>query len=166
MSALKASHPLLGTIRIIPRANSRKISARWVGGELRVNVPASLSRSEIARAIADHIHDFEKIRPRSRYSPGMRLEFDGGLSVALDAASGSVGRIAASSVKDKAYKPLHILAPKEGAERHYTITLAPDADFTSAATARLIDAALKAIARREAPSIPSPRPRDCRPPRA
>ena len=40
MSSLTLNHPTLGAMTVTERRGSGKISARWVNGQLRVNVPA------------------------------------------------------------------------------------------------------------------------------
>ena len=65
LATFRISHPTLGELKVIKRTGSVKLSARWINGRLRVNIPAYATENEIVRAIEQHKADFEAIRPKS-----------------------------------------------------------------------------------------------------
>ena len=73
MSTLLIDHPTLGQVTVTERRGSGKLSARWKNGRLHVNLPAGLTRRQIEQAIDRHRDDFERIRPRPRYTPGIQI---------------------------------------------------------------------------------------------
>lgn len=74
MSTLRITHPTLGPIIVVRRSGSRKLSARWINGQLHINIPAGVPDFEIGRAIERHRPDFEAIRPKPRYSVGQTID--------------------------------------------------------------------------------------------
>ncbi len=74
MSTLLIDHPTLGQVTVTERRGSGKLSARWKNGRLHVNLPAGLTRRQIEQAIDRHRADFERIRPRPRYTPGTHIQ--------------------------------------------------------------------------------------------
>lgn len=74
MSTLLIDHPILGQVTVTERRGSGKLSARWKNGRLHVNLPAGLTRRQIEQAIDRHRDDFERIRPRPRYTPGTHIQ--------------------------------------------------------------------------------------------
>lgn len=74
MSTLLIDHPTLGQVTVTERRGSGKLSARWKNGRLHVNLPAGLTRRQIEQAIDRHRDDFERIRPRPRYTPGTHIQ--------------------------------------------------------------------------------------------
>lgn len=73
LATFRISHPTLGEIKVIKRTGSGKLSARWINGRLRVNIPAYATENEIVRAIEQHKADFEAIRPKPRYAVGQTI---------------------------------------------------------------------------------------------
>lgn len=73
LATFRISHPTLGEIKVIRRTGSGKLSARWINGRLRVNIPAYATENEIVRAIEQHKADFEAIRPKPRYAVGQTI---------------------------------------------------------------------------------------------
>ena len=74
MSTLLIDHPIFGQVTVTERRGSGKLSARWKNGRLHVNLPAGLTRRQIEQAIDQHRADFERIRPRPRYTPGTHIQ--------------------------------------------------------------------------------------------
>ena len=74
MSTFAIQHPVLGTVTVVERRGSRKLSARWRDGRLCVNLPVGLSVRQIEEAIERHSGDFLRIKPRPRYDFGTRIE--------------------------------------------------------------------------------------------
>lgn len=74
MATFRISHPTLGEVTVIRRTGSGKLSARWINGKLRVNIPAHATDKDILRAIEQHKADFEAIRPKPRYAIGQTID--------------------------------------------------------------------------------------------
>lgn len=74
MATFRISHPTLGEVTVIRRTGSGKLSARWINGKLRVNIPAHATDKDILRAIEHHKADFEAIRPKPRYAIGQTID--------------------------------------------------------------------------------------------
>ncbi len=145
MNSLRINHPSLGLISVVERKGSSKLSARWVNGELHINIPAGLSRIQIAETIERHRSDFEGIRPLPRFSSGMRLRLDGGIVITITAGDASMNdvrlRISPTSISS------------------FIIELPPLKPVASPEIQKRIDACLKAICRHVAPKILIPRAR-------
>lgn len=143
MSTFTLTHPTLGHITVTERPGSGKISARWTSGQLKVNIPAGLSRRRIADTIDRHAADFERIRPRPRYHPGTIIPIPAtDITIAILTAPG-IAR-------------LTLTASTPG---RFNILLPSSADTADPAIQSAIDTAVKAIARRIAPAILLPRAR-------
>lgn len=143
MSTFTLTHPTLGHITVTERPGSGKISARWTAGQLKVNIPAGLSRRRIADTIDRHAADFERIRPRPRYLPDTVIP--------IPATDLTIAILTSSQITR-----LTLTAP---APDRFNILLPPSADTSSPAIQSAIDTAVKAIARRIAPAILLPRAR-------
>jgi len=149
MSTLRIPTAAFGTVTVVERNNSRKLSARWINGELHVNIPAArLSPRRISEMIERHRHDFESIRPQARYSPGMAIRLDGGVDICIDVASGS-----ANSAVD-------IRRASSTTAHSFIIGISPTLPSGSPEIQRAVDTAVKTIARHLAPQILLPRARD------
>ena len=151
MSSLTLSHPSLGTISVTERRGSGKISARWVNGQLRVNVPAGMSRNSILRAVGRYAADFERIRPRPRYEPGTVVTIatqDSPVRIFILNSRAPVADLTATVTTD----------PATGTQA-FAIHIPPHTDHTLPDIQRRIDAAVKAVGRRLAPAILLPRAR-------
>lgn len=158
MSTYSISHPTLGHISVVERPDSSKLSARWVNGELRVNIPAGLSRSQIAETIEKHRADFEHIRPRPRFTANTRLRFDGGVSVFITVGNASVDESSASTVKT-ANNIVRLRPASPEAGLSFIIETPPFHPVESPEVQKHIDSCLRAVARHLAPKILIPRAR-------
>lgn len=147
MSSFRFTHPRLGTIVVTGRPNSGKLSARWINGELHVNVPAAAPRSHVIRTIESHVADFESMRPAPRFRIGQTIDCHN-FSIAISAGTLPMTkpdiRLAADSTPD---------FPR------FVISIPPTQSIESPQTTGAITGCLHLAARRLAPAILLPRAR-------
>lgn len=142
MSTLTFTHPELGTVTVIERAGSHKLSARWVNGRLRVNLPAGLTRSQIADAVSRHVADFKSMKPKPRFSPGDVIDCGGNFGL----------RIVTASTGQKDFDVS--LSPLSSSVRpEFTITVPAATDSSSAEFQQKISNCIHLAARYLAPTI-------------
>lgn len=67
-------HPELGTVRVSVRGNSRRVSARWVGPEVHVNVPRELRVDDYLSIMSRFEPQLLASRPRPFHYTGRRIE--------------------------------------------------------------------------------------------
>ena len=177
MSTLLIDHPTLGQVTVTERRGSGKLSARWKNGRLHVNLPAGLTRRQIEQAIDRHRDDFERIRPRPRYTPGTHIQIHPAPS-AIPAPT-PLPKDPKDFKDPKDPTPTHpqeapsfeitlettpdadfsILVSTSGATHHFTILIPTGPDLTSPIVQTLIDRQIKTIGRHIAPELLLPRAR-------
>ncbi|MCM1076524.1 MAG: DUF45 domain-containing protein [Bacteroides sp.] len=156
MSRHTLDHPILGTITVTERRGSGKLSARWKEGQLHLNIPAGLPLTEIRNAIERNLAEFERIRPRPRYTDATQIHIRGNdddpqspsvfLSISILRASTQSGDITVVPKSSSTPPGIDILIP-------------PAIDLAAPAIQRRINNALIALARKTAPTILLPRAR-------
>lgn len=67
-------HPVLGQVKVTVRANSSKISARWVGSEIQVNIPPMLPVKTYDDFIAKYQDSLALMRPKQYFFIGQHIE--------------------------------------------------------------------------------------------
>lgn len=154
MATLSFDHPLLGPVTIVERRGSQKLSARWTSGQLRVNVPAGLTRSQISAAIDRHISDFEAIRPAPRYHDGLVIDIPGANATETDPTFA----IAIMTDPRIDSKPL-VTTSTEGNHLRFNLLVSPKTDFRDPAVQERLDHTVKLAGRNLAPRIIIPRAR-------
>ena len=147
MASFRFTHPRLGTVTVTGRPNSGKLSARWINGELQINVPAGAPRSHVMQAIESHTADFESMRPAPRYRIGQTIDCHN-FSVTVCAAHFPMTKpdigLASDSTPD---------FPR------FVISIPPTQPVESPQTSATISRFLHLAARRLAPAILIPRAR-------
>lgn len=155
MATLNFEHPQLGPMTVVERTGSRKLSARWVNGQLRVNIPAGLTRSQITAMIDRHISDFESMRPAPRYHSGLVINIAGtGISTADPTYS-----IAIITDPRIASRPTVTTTTAEGNHLRFNLNISPDTDFRDPGVQERLDRTVKLAGRNLAPRIIIPRAR-------
>lgn len=165
MSTHHIDHPTLGLITVTERRGSRRLTARWVGGQLRVNIPAGVTRRQIDEAIERHSADFERIRPRPLYSLGTQIPIittpSGDCkpghpdSLSASASHDSPDCLTVSILPTTHHSDLTLTAGSGG----FHILIPEATDIASTATQLRIDNCVKTIGRKLAPAILLPRAR-------
>lgn len=152
MSTLTIQHPVLGTVTVVERRGSRKLSARWRDGRLSVNLPAGLSVRQIEETIERHCGDFQRIKPRPRYDFGTRIEIRLPLPNVYERDLLIVSVESSAKVTD-----LMITSHKEGTAHCIVIAIPETIDITADDVQQRIDKCLKVLARKLAPTVLIPR---------
>lgn len=77
-------HPQLGTVRVTARSRSHRMSASWVGPEVRVNIPSGMSPADYERILESWVPGLLRVRPSSASigstveAPGLKVEIVAG----------------------------------------------------------------------------------------
>ena len=134
MSTLHISHPSLGLIHVTERRGSHRVSARWKGGQLHVNIPAGLPADRIDDAIERMREDLERIRPRHRYHIGTKIEI-------LPETGTTPAFILCIAPALPQHRDMTVTSRSEGATTVYTLYIPTDADISTPSVQTALTAA-------------------------
>lgn len=152
MSTLHISHPSLGLIHVTERRGSHRVSARWKGGQLHVNIPAGLPADRIDDAIERMREDLERIRPRHRYHIGTKIEI-------LPETGTTPAFILCIAPALPQHRDMTVTGRSEGATTVYTLYIPTDADISTPSVQTRIDSCIKNFGRRLASDLLLPHAR-------
>lgn len=151
MSTHLINHPTLGPITVTERRGSGKLSARWKEGSLHINIPAGVTLRQIEQAIEHHRVDFERIRPRPRYTVGTVIHI-AGIPDSPDSHASS-GQHFEIHIESTANDDLEIRLQTEGKLIIFHILVPQHLDIGSPDLQKRINDCVKTAARRLAPPI-------------
>lgn len=134
-------YPELGIVRVVPRRNSNRISARWRDGKVSINVPWGISESDMMRALASFEPNLLSARPEILYHDGQSFELDG----------------VTITILRQSYAPNQIITQAQ--LPHSVIEVGRNFDFNKPDTSRTISNMMCRIAQRLAAEILLPRAR-------
>lgn len=135
-------YPALGMVRVNPRRNSNRISARWRDGKVNINVPWGISESKMMRALATFEPRLLSSRPDILYYDGQSFELDG----------------VTITISRQSYAPNQIITQAQ--LPHSVIEVGRNFDFNKPDTSRTISNMMCRIAQRIAADILIPRARE------
>lgn len=152
MSSWTFQHPRLGPVHVTERRGSAKLSSRWVGGLLHVNIPAGAPREYVEDSLCRLENELERIRPRVLYNIGSRI--------VIPSASGEPNALEINILSSQRQSgDLTITVRNGGTVPGFVISLRSDIDITGADVQRRIDNCMKTLAKKIAPEILLPRAR-------
>lgn len=151
MSTHIIDHPTLGPVTVTERKGSGKLSARWKEGHLRINIPAGATRRQMEQAIERHREDFERIRPRPRYTVGTVIPIAGAPDTPDSTASS--GQHFEIRIESTPKEEMDILLQTDGQLTIFHILVPQHLDIGSPDIQKRINGCVKTAARRLAPPI-------------
>jgi hypothetical protein len=134
-------HPDLGIVQIVPRANARRVIARWQGDNVKLTVPAGITAERLSAAIDELAPRLLKRRPTLAYHDGQTITLDG-LTI---------------NITHRTIKPGHVAGTLLGTVA--TISVAAELDFADPNVTKAVSRTMCNIAAHEAARILLPRAR-------